>query len=670
MNPSIVMIKIKNYLVFLALLFSIPAIAQKDRRAVLEIKGRVNELSISPTEAIWLTTAIGKAYHADQIDSNWQANKVVPYIKKQYSFGDPNFDRISFFNNDTAIISGYIDGKNDKDSKGGFYITKNAGKSWKLMDYGGDSWIYAMDIDKKGNAWMGGSSKEIYYSNDYGTNWTTLKAEFKSSSRTYGIHMLDGERGIIGSNANEILITDNNWKTSKSIQTPFDQKKYKVNDDGYSDNRISKIFLWGEYIVVKQKDHIYYANANKVEWQKFPIDIVNFELDRSAVKLYAITKSREAVVFSNPLNFKKLAKGKLDAYPLDLKVVKHNLFVLDSKYHIYKITSNEFKHTIPYTSNHKIPEPRNVQQFNTLKWGINNDQIYLSEKDKSDWYREDVLSFNVSSFQLLSDSIAIFWDGYQNNYKYALQNHKAVLYEPTEPLKEFLSHAVKSISINAGSAGCFHNNSTGIRYKKGNDNQLISTKSTIKDYDGKEEDSFKNEVSSAELNQVLKQINQQPSAIPSIEHFQITESDKKKYLSIVEKKPKRKATFLTKSDKISIEFYRSVLDRLDTIGESIISKILPPKENMWSTTSNWFGLSLINENQDTLHISRGYYVSANPWSLPWIIKYKGQHFSCYNPELSRFIKNCLPSNFQDKELFDNAYLILEIAHYLHKNESQ
>ncbi|HEX8546511.1 MAG TPA: hypothetical protein VF691_06075, partial [Cytophagaceae bacterium] len=182
----------------------------KDRRAEVDIQGRVNEISVSPDEKIWLVTAIGKTYFTDDIDSNWHDGPPLFQSNDEDGFGGPNLERISFFNKDTAILTGYISLSKDSSRKNGYYLTKDGGKTWKLLDYGGDSWIYAIHSDKSGNAWMGGLQKELYYSNNYGQSWRTIKLNYKSSDRTYGINMSNSKSGIASSDHNEIITTEDN----------------------------------------------------------------------------------------------------------------------------------------------------------------------------------------------------------------------------------------------------------------------------------------------------------------------------------------------------------------------------------------------------------------------------------------------------------------------------
>ncbi|HPX59702.1 MAG TPA: hypothetical protein PLL02_04645 [Bacteroidales bacterium] len=256
----------QQLIVALILILTTPVFGQsKDRRAVLDIQGRVREISVSPNEKIWLVTALGNIYYTNHIDSNWHFGN--PSVESKALFDiyslklieKQGLNRISFFNKDTAIMTGYISANNEESKKNGYYFTKDAGKNWELMDFGGDSWIYTVYTDKQGNAWMGGLSKKIYYSNDFGQSWKTRKLPLRKSERIYSIYMIDSKNGIVGSDNSEILITTNNWKRTKRISTPFDQIRGKYRKKGirYSVEEMAKIQIWNHYIVVNQSRNVF-----------------------------------------------------------------------------------------------------------------------------------------------------------------------------------------------------------------------------------------------------------------------------------------------------------------------------------------------------------------------------------------------------------------------------
>lgn len=639
----------------------------KDRRAELDIQGRVNEISVSPGEKIWLVTAIGKTYFTDNIDSNWHYGKPIFHSNDELGLGDPHLERISFFNKDTAILTGYISVSKEKYKKNGYYLTKDAGKTWKLLGYGGDSWIYTIYSDKNGNAWMGGLQKELYYSNDFGHSWTTIKLPYKSSDRTYGINMSNSKSGIASSDHNEIITTEDNWKNVAHLKTPLDQKKYQPDESsGYIDDRISKILKWNSYIVVNQNGHIFYSDANNIEWKPFNVAIVDFEIDLDSKKLFAVTDSLKIISFSTPTEFQPLTNKRLSGFPIDIKVVNHSLYIVSNGYEVYKANERGLVHVIPYTTDKKISEPSIVKKFSKLTWGISGNQIYLAEDSQQDWYRENTLEFGVEDFILLSDSVAILWDGAKNNYLYTLNDHSTKIYFPVDPIKSFLASPIKYFSINSGSQGCFHSVNNEVRYERSDDSTFTTSSLSVNHYKDKKPSTFKNKVNSNLLSTVLISINSNPSATPSLKDFQITEKDKKNYLTLVDKQLKSKETdYLSRKKKINKEFYYSVPAMLDTLNSSIIKTILNQREGWTSTTSNWFTIQIVNQNSDTLNISRNYYVTTLPWNLPWKFDFKGLNFNCYNVEFSRFINSCIPDNFMDKEVFDNRMLIMQIADYLY-----
>lgn len=640
----------------------------KDRRAELDIQGRVNEISVSPDEKIWLVTAIGNIYYTDNIDSNWHYGKPIFESKGEYSLGSPNLDRISFFNKDTAIMTGYISVSEKDSKKNGYYLTTDAGKTWKLLDFGGDSWIYNAFVDKQGNAWMGGSSGEIFFSKDFGQHWEKRNSPYNSSTRMHSIFMLNSTTGISGALHNGIYTTSDNWKSNKKIKTPYDQKKYST-PNGYSDDRIEKILIWNNFIVVNQNGHIYYTESNNIDWQTFPIKVYDFELDNDSKTLFAISDSLKIVSFTSPTDFHLLTDKRVSSYPIDIKVVNGSLFVVSSDYEVYKVNKNGLTQSIPYTTDKKIEEPQIVRQGTKLVWGTNGNQIYLADNNARDWYRENALDFYINDFKLLTDSVAILWDGRKNNYIYSLSDHKPKQYLPETPLKTFLASPIKMFIINSGSRGCFHGYNDEVRYERINDSIFITTTADANGFREKKTSNFKKEISIAVLTKVLTDISSNPSAIPTFKDFHITDSDKKNYLTMVDNALKSKETdFFDKKKKINKDFYYSVPAMLDTLNSFIITTILDQREGMTSTTSNWFNIKIINKNNDTLNIVRSYYVKTLPWNLPWKFEYNGQHFNCYNIEFSRLINSCIPDDFTDKGVFSNSRLIMEVADYLWNKE--
>ncbi len=674
----------QQLIVALILILTTPVFGQsKDRRAVLDIQGRVREISVSPNEKIWLVTALGNIYYTNHIDSNWHFGN--PSVESKALFDIDSFkliekqgiDRISFFNKDTAIMTGYISANNEESKKNGYYFTKDAGKNWELMDFGGDSWIYTVYTDKQGNAWMGGLSKKIYYSNDFGQSWKTRKLPLRKSERIYSIYMIDSKNGIVGSDNSEILITTNNWKRTKRISTPFDQIRGKYRKKGirYSVEEIAKIQIWNHYIVVNQSRNVFYSDINNIDWKHFPIKILDFELDKESNTLFAIDDSLRIVSFTTPNEYHLVTTERLLTLPTDMKVVNGSLFILlneylSDDYEICKVNKNGLIRSIPYTTEKKIEEPHIVKQGTKLVWGTNGKHIYLADKHERDWYRENTLDFRIGDLKLLNDSVAILWDGEKNNYIYSLNDHTAKEYFPQTPLQSFLASPIKKVIITSGFYGCYGKSIDEVRYEKVNDSILETKVAFIHQNREKKSFNFQNTISLSALTKVLTDINSNPSQIPTFEEFYITDSDKKNYLIMVDNQLKSMGKYYSgKMRTIFKDFYHTVPAMLDTLDNSVIATIINQSDDLISsTTKNRFIIQIINQNKDTINISRLYYAETLPWNLPWEFEFNGQHFNCYSIDFSRLVNSSIPNDFNDKEVFSNSLLIMKIADYLWNKE--
>ncbi len=641
----------------------------KDRRAELSINGRVNEISVSPDERIWLVTAIGTTYTTAHMDSNWHYGTPLDGVDtSSFSTSNPFLERISFFNKDTALLTGYIASDRQQYKQNGYYRTTDGGRSWQLQNFGGNSWIYSITNDAIGHVWMGGASNEVYYSSDYGQQWTTLKMPYKSSDRTYGIWMSDQQHGIAGSDENEILITTDNWKTVKYVPTPFDQKKY-VQSEAHEDSRIAKIQQWKNYYVVEQAGHIFYTDTLSIDWKPFPLKFINFETDAQSGKLYVVADSLCVYTFITPDNYLTLNKEPKAAYPIDLKVVAQSLYILTGNYNVYKVSEKGIVKSDLCTKDRKIAKPTLIRQHGRLHWGAGGRHLYLSDDDGKTWYRENIVDFGIADLKIVDDSTAILWDGSKNNYRYSLQQHRVEKWIPEKPLHDWLASPIISITIQSGNRGCFHYQSNDLTYYRKNDSTFTCKYINENGSESKSPSVFKNRVDVRILDKALHRINDIPMATPTISDFTITDSDKKKYFALVDTLLKNPPLDFTHKKKvINKEYYYGVAEKLDTVSNELIKTILEEPEGIISTSSSWFSIQIVNQKRDTLTISRDYYHQTKPWNLPWLISYNHLNFRCYDIGFSKFIKSCLPEYFLHFPVFDNSLMILEIADYLYNKE--
>ena len=661
-------------LVTVSVWFSVVAQAQirerdtRDYRAALNIVGRITEISVAPDEQIWLTTYMGGIYYTNSIDSNWHYGRLDPSAEDDeedyLSLKKPNLNRISFFNADTAIMTGFMHFSDDwKSPYDGYYRTTDGGRTWELRSFGGEGRIYEACVNSRGDAWIGTAGKTIHYSDDFGEHFKALKIPFKKSDRIYGLYMADAFRGIVGSEANEILITEDNWHTARNIPTPLDQKKVEASERE-DQPRVDKVLIWGPYLIAKQCGKSFYTlTTNKIDWQPFPVQIIDLSLDKGCNLLCAIDDSLRVLWFASPTEYGSPLNERLPAYPIDIKAVNGSLYMILANKMVGRANHEGLTCHIPYTTDHPIEEPWLKENGEHLIWGEEDGQLYIADKKDSCWYREAVLDFPTCGIKLLSDSVAILWDGLRNHL-YSLQNHTVKDYSYREPLRDFLAAPIKKFTISSGSRGCFHYNGNQIEFNA-EDNSLFNAAvmSKVGGYQDRTDSLVDITVNGAQLVRLLEHINANPDETLEIQDFKVTEVDKKHYMERLQKRLDMGWYDFNKIQNKDKGLYDSVPVMLDGIDKATLYDILNMGEGFTSTTSNWFEVEFVNQNNDTCRIRSSYYEDGDPWFLPWRFEYNDQHFNCYSIALSHFINNCLTADFYGREAFDNAVLLMKIGDY-------
>lgn len=165
------------------------------------------------------------------------------------------------------------------------------------------------------------------------------------------------------------------------------------------------------------------------------------------------------------------------------------------------------------------------------------------------------------------------------------------------------------------------------------------------------------------LTAILSAINLHPARIPTLNEFAISDTDKKDYLKLVDTSiEKKEYGFSINPDEKA--YYYTVPTALNRIKEDTFKKALNEDEKGWSTESYIFEIKFINTNNDTLHVNRTYYWEFSTWNIPWQFTYNSINFPVYDVNFSRYINDCLPSEFRNKQTFENKYLLLKIAQKL------
>lgn len=650
----------------------------RDFRAELDLLGGFPVFTLAPDGTCWLTSGSGHVYYTENIQSDWHS--ATPFfhtaIQRDSLPAWTDINQISFLDSTTAIAIAY-----DNWGKWSYcYHTEDRGKSWSKHPVGEQLTLKQICTDAQGHIWLAGSgyNEILFYSNDKGKTFSPLQLPVAEAdwAKVTALDMRDGQYGLAGLDIQldtfHLLLTEDNWRTSKQIPTPLGNGK-----------EIDKVLLWKDLWIIRQGKEVFYTSSQNLQWQRFPIKVTDFYLDRENGSLIAITDKNEVMVFTSPTNYRSFTPEPLPAKPVEAVMHHGTLYV----WAVGRILCKADEHGVIsvssfYTTEEPIEKPYLVREGKQQLWGVDfRNVLYLADKSDGRWYRCRQMPLDVKTFQLLNDSEALFWDG-QQHYTYSLADKKLRSHVLTSPLQGFLTAPITEVVLCGGRTD-FRKDT--VRYLMNTEGQLQTAFATLthikKDHYCREcpveitrkKVNFQHSASRQELDSILRDINRDYSRIPTVPELQITEKDVQKYYKLLEKTDlinlwiinDHKSSF---SDFDQMEdFYRTVPNRIDTLSPNTLRKILYKHENWHSTGgANWFTIQVMNSNGDTLRFSHYNIDNEYAWYLPWLVEYNGMPFRCYSIALSRWVSNCIPEKFYGKECFDNARFLLQVAHGLWK----
>lgn len=664
-----------RFILILTLLFlNSLSFAQQDFKAILNIKGD-SEFNISQDSTIWIASRTGATYYTNHFRQPWKYGNFRD-DKGEFNVGQ-TFERASFFNKNIGYISGYI----QEDSRQDFiYWTNDGGKHWEKVRFGQSSWIDANYIDYSGLAWMSGSSPSIFHSSDFGKTWDIFKPiDPRSKLRINTIYFEDHKKGIVGGLWNAIYFTNNNCQSWKKIPTPLDQKKYNKI---YKESRptIIKVQRFNNSMIVNQKGKIFHTQTAHVNW--VPLEnLTDFHFDKASNKLFGITKEKKVVILNEDFNTIWSSPQALQSFPKSIKALNGTLYTWHWEY-MYQVDENRFNHQYLYTDEHPIQKPYHTAKATFMVWGTEGKQIFRSNDFGATWYRVAYLDFNLGNFKVLNDHEVIISDKATDRYfKLSTQGTTYSLTPTTlnNPLDDFLKSPITKVILETGSAGCFHHNISQILYVKQANQKFKTVGKEAGMYELERNDdyllqSYSHSFNAEDITNILTKINTEQPCYLQIKDLQINEEDIQNYLSEIDwyekayqkSKTRHKTLKIFPYKTIDFDFFRDVANNLQSLDSTTINQLFLSPSNMFSTTTNWTQITVINEQGNNLYISNRAY-QKNPWMLPWQVHYEGLIFPINLIEVSQFLENNSPNSFVN---FKEAKIdfIFKVAHSLYKKK--
>jgi len=607
------------------------------------------KLAVAKDESLVLTTRAGEVGLSKSYQSDWRRSQ--PKIEEEYL--QPTLEQPIFFNRDTGLLTGFIHGKNWKYNL--IYHTTNGGGNWTPINFGQDGWVDdATNLDN-GEAWLSVAGSGIAYTIDYGFTWQKLTIpEVKQRFAT--IFFNDKREGIIGSLWNLLAYTDNNCKTWKLIPTPLDQKVYNKTNKN-SRPEFNHVAIINDMLLVKQEDLVFYSKKDSINWIWLK-EYSDFYTDPYNTALYFKTVNGKIVRADYDLKpiytYENIETG------FDSKCKNGNLFVVSNQ-KIQRLNSNNQVSSSLFNTNASSDIDATVigyTQNGTI--GVVKDKAYAQKDYKGKWEYIFTFPFPIDKGKLsVIEYDMILYDRLDDSLFYFDLNGKSVVQRSKQKMiEDFKSQGIKRITFSIGSRGCFHyyndenkyDNNNGTFISRGSESSGSKHMKTLPDND--------EEIDGKNVSDFVEKI---PLLFDKANYASITElgfTDKeyeqcrddildfKASLQSAKKNKETKFTF----NRNNIDFDRllGLVDSIKNLNQTQLNSVLFNLSEMWSTTTFWKAVELVNNKNETLYITNNYY-EANAFNFPWIIRLNGYVFSTTNIEINKFLEKVYPSFISNSE---------------------
>lgn len=653
----------KTILILCILFATIGIFAQSPYSSRLTFYGA--NISVSPSEQIWVTTKSGYLLHTTGIGNMWHFGSFGDKSNYPYD-GKGTFERLTAFNNDTLIISGYIHGDNSETDF--VWWTGNRGKSWQKIRFGASSWTDAFYHLPNGKAWMSGSSQYIYYTKDFGKTWKQFDKVEQTGNLRFQTICFDKDEttGLFGSTWNVIYKTTDNCLTWEKLPTPYSQGKYKWKYTGGNVRpEINKIRIVGDYYIVSQHNRVFVSPKDSVDWIPMPT-VKDFEMT-AAGNIYLIHKDRTVELLDSSLKTLWKSADILPENVMSLTVQNETLFFL-TRNSVGKLSPESFLISEALTDDKPIAEPYLKITFRGEQYGFEGEEILQYDKTELRWKRFLSADFFIGSCTVYQGKL-IITDSDERKH-FALDAERRQLQPFTIPDRLFASTTpVKDIKFELGSSGCFHNEVYSCRYvrdgngfKRDRKGDTLGKKIKLPvhlDADVVESlvlaaDSLKNH------RLTISDLNITPMDILRYQQFIDEESTKTGYRGYAT--DPEAAIDYTFDDNTDYSFYRDISPLLNSVTEEVMERIFYPENKAWSTTTNWRKVTIGLGNDMSLEILNEDYQPEYAY-FPWAVRYNGLVFKVNSFEVGRIINELTGQRFLNQQYYDKNYLLYCIADY-------
>lgn len=618
-------------------------------------------LGVAADNSVSIVNRVGQVGVAASVNGQWRRADVG----SGEIISGALLDQTNFFNKDTGFVSGYVnDSKHNYDI---IYRTTDAGHTWKQVRFGMDGWVDdAINLDN-GEAWMSVSGKGIAYTRDYGATWQKLNTP-QPKERFASIYFNESREGLVGSLWNVLGYTPDNSATWQLLPTPLDQKKYnKTNRQ--SRPEFKRVAILGNLFLAVQEDLVFYTRRDSINWVCLPA-YVDFYTDPANSALFFKTGRGEYVKADS--SFAVLHRFNIDEEAYDVQCRNGSLFIVAGRQMLQFTTSHELIKR-PFSRADVVPaEPIAIGYTERGTIALQNKTILQKSWNADKWQTLGQLPAAVDSgsVSVIENAMLLYERGDDSLFYYSLNGKLVKAATLTDQLKEFAHSRISRLIFSQGSRGCFHNYAdqlvfTNLGDSFGGDMEFSHDTKSTTGMHGNDQRIRTSTVDSFVKATLYLFDNDSQATIDELrftpQDYERCRQDIRAFQSSLQQSGKKKKETAFSFPRNNLDFDRllSLVDSVKTIEPTLLWSLLIKINNaMWSTTTNWKKIELVNDKNEKLTLTSEYFI-PNAFYSPWVITLNGITVTSPGMPIIRFLEKTYPAFLENLDK-------VQVLHYLVK----
>ncbi len=599
---------------------------------------------------IWMLSYQGFLYSAPSLREAWTFESRVraPWNTDAELSETWNGSIIYVSETDSLLVVSLSDSTNDHGLEETVLLrSKDRGRSWEVIRLPNDTLIKWVTTDLKGRIWASCTNGELVHSTDEGWTWAVVRPPDADSSFVSSIMMLDSLNGVAGTSSEKLIITTDNWRSSRAIPAP---RTYSP-DPGWPDQkepRIQMVLLFNNVVYAKKLDRISYCSLSDTVWHTLPHSIHRLSIDRANRRGLGVTANGAILSFHSPREFDTLGTHEYLRPDDPILIFGKDVAVL-TRDGLWFVKESTLTETVLLSAENKAT-PEQQMRVKTGYIGISPRFVYYSSSGAdSTWQRMVMLPDNTSQPTLLNDSVVILksWKGY---VQVNLHTWQLSAYRHHNPISSFLDHDIEKLSVQFGFRSCYEppENSRIVFHRISSGDLVCSTW-----IDCTEEIQHADTISIAELRAGLDRFNEEPYRKMAIRRLGFTPIDVDSFITLGE----RVSFGIDPPQKTKIDSITAYLRSLPSIDSTIPFTVdIDRRKHVISTSWGSVAIEIVNANGDTLTLARR--LNGSPSILyPLTVRFNQFEHEIMDPAIPYCIGQALPPTFDGRYLFHRFSII-------------